>query len=140
MKTIADAELVAGQGIVGDRYFTGTGTWSPATQSPKNEVTLIEAEEVERFNAAHGVTLLPEQLRRNLVTVGVGLNALVDTEFTIGSVVLKGIKLCEPCEYLAGLTDRRILPGLVHRAGLRAAIVRGGVISVHDAVKSRQVA
>ena len=48
--------------------------------------------------------------------------------------MLKGIRLCEPCDYLAGLTSEAVLQNFVHRAGLRAAIVVGGIARVGDAI------
>lgn len=140
MRSVDTAEFVAGKGIVGDRYFSGTGKWSPAVQIPKFEVTLIEAEQVAHFNSTYGAAMCPEQLRRNLVTSGIALNELVGAEFTVGDVVLKGIKLCEPCEYIVGLTLPNVLVGLAHRAGLRAGIVHGGVVNLRDGITVRRVA
>jgi len=137
MRTVADAECVAGRGIADDRYFFGTGTFSPSAKKPSQEVTLVEIEEVERFNARSGADLRPEHLRRNLVTRGISLNDLVGRRFAIGSVVFEGIRLCEPCSYLAGKTRPDVLQGLVHKAGLRAAIVEGGTIRVGDAIQVR---
>ena len=134
MRSIDAAELVSGRGIVGDRYLAGTGTFSPTAKKPSQEVTLLEAEQVDAFNGATGGSLRPEQLRRNLVTHGVRLNDLVGVEFSVGPVVLRGIRLCEPCSYLAGLTDTSVIGGLTHRAGLRAAIVTGGLVAVGDAI------
>jgi len=134
MRSIARAEFVEGLGIAGDRYLAGSGTFSPTAKKPSQEVTLVEAEEVDAFNATGAAKLRPEDLRRNLITRGIRLNDLVGVEFAVGGVVLKGIRLCEPCNYLAGLTTGTILPGLAHRAGLRASIVSGGVASVGDAI------
>jgi hypothetical protein len=140
MRSLTRAELVAGRGIVGDRYFSETGTFSPTAKKPSQEVTLVEAEEVDAFAAATGTPIRAEALRRNLVTRGVRLNDLVGVEFSIGSVVLKGIRLCEPCDHLARLTQPSVLAGLVHRAGLRAAIVSGAVVAVGDAIAPRATA
>jgi hypothetical protein len=137
MRSMEAAELVSGRGIVGDRYLTGTGTFSPTAKKPSQEVTLLEAEQVDTYNHATGASLRPEQLRRNLVTLGVRLNDLVGVEFCVGPVVLRGIRLCEPCAYLAGLTETSVIGGLTHRAGLRAAIVTGGVVAVGDAIVLR---
>lgn len=134
MQSLACAEFIAGRGIAGDRYVAGTGTFSPKAKPPSHEVTLVEAEQIEEFNAATGGALRAEELRRNLITRGVRLNLLVGVEFSIGGVVLKGIRLCEPCSYLAGLTSDAVLKNLVHRAGLRAAIVSGGAASVGDPI------
>ena len=131
MRAVDEATLVPGRGIVGDRYFSGDGQFSPPKQDPDHEVTLVEIEQVRHFNAASEVVFGPEDLRRNLVTEGVRLNDLVGSEFSVGDVVLRGIRLCEPCEYLAGMTDRAVLKGLLHRAGLRAGIVRGGTVAVN---------
>lgn len=139
MRSINEAELVSGQGIVGDRHFANPGKASPAVQNPSREVTLVEIEQVTHFNSTYDMALRPEDLRRNLVTKGIGLNELVGSEFIVGSVVLKGIRLCEPCEYLASLTHHDVLRGLRHRAGLRAGIVRGGVVKVCDAVDVQKV-
>ena len=45
---------------------------------------------------------------------------------------LLGTRLCEPCAYLEGLTQKGVLAGLIHRGGLRADIVAGGTIRVGD--------
>src|SRR6186997_1431613 len=94
MRGLADARLVSGRGIVGDRYYAGTGRFSPAVQDPDHEITLVEIEQLTHLNATHGTALRPEDLRRNLVTSGIGLNALVGVEFRVGDVVLQGIRLC----------------------------------------------
>ena len=139
MEELEQAELIAGKGIVGDRYFTGTGTYSP--KPDVREVTLIEIEALEAM--ARGdppfpgvqVTLRPIEHRRNLTTRGVPLNHLVGKRFRVGDVVLRGFKLAEPCTYLEGLTRPGVRRALVHRAGLRAEIVEGGTISVGDPVE-----
>jgi hypothetical protein len=134
MRGLADARLVSGRGIVGDRYYAGTGRFSPAVQDPDHEITLVEIEQLTHLNSTHGTALRPQDLRRNLVTSGIGLNALVGVEFRVGDVVLHGIRLCEPCDYLAGLTRFEVLAGLARRGGLRAGIVKGGVVNVGDVV------
>jgi MOSC domain-containing protein YiiM len=64
----------------------------------------------------------------------VPLNHLVGREFQIGEVRLRGMRLCEPCDYLEGLTTKGVLAGLIHRGGLRADIVSGGIIRVGDTI------
>ena len=68
------------------------------------------------------------------MTEGVDLNALVGREFRIGAVMLRGIRLCEPCAYLAKISFPETLRGLVHKGGLRAQIVSAGTIRVGDPV------
>jgi len=128
--SVSEARAVAGYGLEGDRYF-GAGA---ETQDPGRELTLIESESIEALKVEHGVDLAPGDARRNVVTQGVALNDLVGREFTAGEVRLRGIRLNEPCDHLAGLTDRRVLRGLAHRGGLRAQIVAGGTIRAGDPI------
>ena len=118
----------AGRGLEGDRYFHGRGTFSGPGRG--YELTLVEAEELD----ALGVTW--EQARRNVVTRGVRLNALVGRRFTIGSVQCIGRRPAEPCSHLDRLSGPGLLRPLVHRAGLRADILEGGSIAVGDPVAS----
>ncbi len=136
MQALREARLVPGRGIAGDRYHDGAGEFSPEQPEPDHELTLIEAEQVERFNRETGLDLDPGQLRRNVVTRGVSLNDLVGVEFSLGEARVRGIRLCEPCRYLAELTHAKVVRQLVHRAGLRAAIVRGGTLRVGDTLEA----
>ena len=80
------------------------------------------------------LTLQPAQTRRNLLTRGVPLNHLVGRTFAVGPVVLRGIRLCEPCGHLEGLTLKGVRAGLIHRGGLRAQILQGGLLQVGAAI------
>lgn len=124
------AHAIAGRGVVGDRYCAEEGT----SIEPDSEITLVEVEQIEAFNESHDLALTPADLRRTIVTRGVALNDMVGKDFRVGETVLRGHRLCEPCNHLADMTDRRILKGMVHRAGLRAQIVSGGIINVGDPV------
>ncbi|MBI2808842.1 MAG: hypothetical protein HYX68_27990 [Planctomycetes bacterium] len=126
-------EAVAGRGLLGDRYFLREGTYS-AKDGPDREVTLIEAEALEGLARDYQIVLAPAQARRNLLTRGVPLNHLVGKDFTIGSVTLRGIRLCEPCGHLEKLTCQGVEKGLLHRGGLRAQIVTGGMLKVGAAI------
>ena len=78
--------------------------------------------------------LEPGEARRNLVTRGVPLNHLVGREFRIGDVLLRGLRLCEPCEHLEALTVQGIKNALCHRGGLRAQIIQGGIMRTGDSI------
>jgi MOSC domain-containing protein YiiM len=133
MESLQHANAVAGRGLEGDRYLDGSGRWS-ATPGSGRQVTLIEMEAIEALAGEKNLELAPGATRRNLVTRGVPLNHLVGREFQVGSVRLRGARLCEPCDYLEGLTVQGVLSGLIHRGGLRAEIVSGGAIRLRDPI------
>jgi MOSC domain-containing protein YiiM len=136
MQAIDLVRAVAGRGLEGDRYHEKLGTYSnnPGTG---REVTLIESEAIEELKREYNVEIDPALARRNIVTRGVALNHLVEQDFAIGAVILRGTRLCEPCVHLEGLTRPGTMRGLIHRGGLRAEIVRGGVIRIGDAITPR---
>jgi len=74
--------------------------------------------------------------RRQVLTRGIDLNALVGREFTVGSVRCRGVELCEPCAHLQSVTQEGVLKGLVHRGGLRADVLNDGDVAGGDAVTS----
>lgn len=126
-----------GCGIVGDRHFRARG-YRPG--APPNQITLIEQEAVAAFNQQHGVNIAPGELRRNLLTGGVDLNALVGCDFHVGAVRLRGIELCEPCAVIGKLLQRPglgladVVRSLVGHGGLRAEILDDGVIGIGDRI------
>ena len=127
------AELVPGRGVRGDRYFTGSGEFSHKTGSSR-DLTLIEAEAIEGLAAEQGIEIDPEESRRNVLTRGIDLNALVGRTFYVGEVECRGDRLCDPCSHLQSLTRPGVLRGLAGRGGLRADVLSEGTIRVGDAV------
>jgi hypothetical protein len=123
---VGSVNAVAGRGLEGDRYFDGRGTFSGTGRG--YELTFVEAEVLDE------VDLSWEQARRNVVTRGIALNGLVGRRFTVGTVECVGRRLAEPCSHLEKLARPGLLRPLVHRAGLRADVLRDGKISVGDSV------
>ena len=126
---VDSVRAVAGRGIEGDRYFDGRGTFSGTGRG--YEVTLVEEW------ALVDVDLSWEQARRNIVTRGIALNTLVGRHFTVGTAECIGRRLAEPCAHLEKLARPGIIRPLVHRAGLRADILRDGEIALGDAIVPR---
>ena len=133
MQSVSEVRAVPGQGLEGDRYFDHKGTFSKP--QPDRELTLIEAEAIEALRSEFQVDFGLSASRRNIVTRGVPLNHLVEKEFWIGDVKARGLRLCEPCSHLQRLSHPKVLPGLVHRGGLRAQILTEGMIRVGEIVK-----
>jgi MOSC domain-containing protein YiiM len=124
---VDQALAVAGRGLEGDRYFDGRGTFSNE-HARGHDLTLIEAEVLDALHLTVGAA------RRNVVTRGIDLNALVGERFRIGAVACVGQRLCEPCAHLERLAAPGILLSLVHRGGLRADVLGEGTIRVGDPV------
>jgi MOSC domain-containing protein YiiM len=130
MASQQEVRVVPGKGIEGDRYFKGNATYSDRP-GPHRELTLIELENLDALEREYGYRLQPEQSRRNLLVSGVPLNHLIDREFTIGDVRLRGLLLCEPCANLAETSGHsHIVNHLMHRGGLRAEILNEGTIRI----------
>jgi len=133
MTAVPHAIAIPGLGLDGDRYAAGIGSFSKSPAD--NELTLIEIETINAIAAEHGLTLDSSETRRNIVTRGIDLNALVGVKFKLGEVTVIGTRLCHPCAYLERVTDR---PGLARmlagRGGLRVQILTGGVIFEGDII------
>lgn len=133
--SLTEVRIEAGRGIVGDRYYRRQGTFSEKLRDGHDwHITLIEIEEIERFNAAFGTGHAAGQFRRNVVTTGIRLNDLVGRRFALGDAKLVGMRLCEPCAYLAGLLGAAVLKGMAHKAGLRARIDAGAIVRPGDRI------
>jgi MOSC domain-containing protein YiiM len=123
---VTSANAVAGRGLEGDRYHDGRGTFSGPGRG--YQLTLVEAEVLDELE-------LPwEEARRTIATRGSDLNALVGRRFTVGAVECIGRRLAEPCAHLERVSRPGLLRPLVHRAGLRADILRSGTIATGDPV------
>ncbi len=135
MQPLPEVEAITGQGLAGDRYLKGTGYYSnrPLADGSR-EITLIEAEELEKLERETGIHLDPSECRRNVLIRSVSVNGLIGKRFRIGEVVCEGIRICEPCTYLEKLTHKRVMRPLVHKGGLRARIISGGTVRVGDAI------
>ncbi len=135
MRSRLDAVLEADHGLVGDRYYLGTGTFSnKPVADPGAQLTLIEQEEIQKFNAENRLAIPVGDFRRNIVTRGIRLNDLVGVRFAIGDAIVEGTRLCEPCAYLRRLLGDRILPDMVGRAGLRTWIVNRATVRLGDRI------
>ncbi len=135
MVSLDKVRAVVGRGLEGDRYFNQIGTYS-VNAGPHREVTFIELEAVEAIQRDSGIQVEAGAIRRNIVTQGVALNHLVDRQFQVGEVTLRGVRLSVPCEHMEQLTQRPgIMKSLVHRSGLNAEVLTEGIIHVDDSIQ-----
>jgi hypothetical protein len=137
MHTVDHAKAIANRGLEGDRYAAKAGTFTPADDTARGyDLTLIEAEVLDNLPLPDGRRLGYAQARRNLVTRGINLNALVGRRFRVGEVECLGQRLCEPCSHLERLTAKGTLRGLIHRGGLRADVLNDGEVTVGTIIET----
>jgi len=134
MQAVEAVRAVPGRGLEGDRYFEARGAFS-RWPGPHRDVTLIAEEALAEMARETGIVLTPEASRRNVLVRGVPLNEWINQTFAVGGVRLQGIRLCQPCKYLARLTgEPGVVRALVNRGGLRARILTEDAIRVGDAI------
>jgi MOSC domain-containing protein YiiM len=137
MYTVDHATALANRGLEGDRYAAKAGTFTPANDTARGyDLTLIEAEVLDSLTLPEGRTLGYAEARRNVVTRGIDLNALVGRRFRVGDVECLGQRLCEPCSHLEHLTTKGTLRGLIHRGGLRADVLSDGEVATGDLIET----
>jgi MOSC domain-containing protein YiiM len=134
MRRVPSARLVAGRGLEGDRYATGGGTWAQYPDLEK-QLTLIDRDDVAAVARETGTALTPGATRRNLVTTGIVLPALVGGWFAVGDALLFAMKGCPPCTHLERLTGMRLVKAMVRRGGINAAVSGGSQIGEGDVVR-----
>ncbi len=123
--SVSEVDCVAGSGLVGDRFFD----YKPGY---KGQVTFFSSEVFDSLCEGLGVCERdPALLRRNVLTRGVDLNALIGKNFSIQGVVFEGTEECRPCYWM----DTALAPGaeaaLRGQGGLRARILEGGTLRVN---------
>ena len=123
--------VFARRGLEGDHGCLPAPSGKPRSG---RDITLIEREALEAAPREYDVAISAAESRRNILTEGVALNHLVGREFRIGDVRLFGVRLCEPCNHLEGLTRKGVRAALVHRGGLRADILSDGTIRTGDPI------
>ncbi len=137
MRTVDHAKALANRGLEGDRYAAKAGTFTPANNTARGyDLTLIEVEVLDSLTLPDGRILGYAEARRNVVTRGVDLNALVGRRFRVGNVECLGQRLCEPCSHLERLTAKGALRGLIHRGGLRADVLSDGEITTGTLIET----
>ncbi|MDQ8189696.1 MOSC domain-containing protein [Roseibacillus persicicus] len=118
-----EVELVAGSGIVGDRYFNHKEDF-------KGQITFFEESVWLAVKEKFALPELPaSEFRRNVIVSGVDLNSLIGQQFAIGDLEFSGSEEASPCYWM----DEACAPGVEEflrgRGGLRCRILGGGTLA-----------
>ena len=122
-------DVLANKGIVGDRHFDNYN-------APYNQLSLIEAENIDYYNLKYGLNIPYIDFRRNIITKEIKLNDLIGKKIQIGDVKVEGIDLCRPCKHLSEtLNQNNIIKEFIRKGGLRCQILNSSKIKVGDKIK-----
>jgi MOSC domain-containing protein YiiM len=131
----SQAEVRAGLGFVGDRYYGVAAHFNA-------QVTFVASEVFDALLFEFGLEeLLPVLMRRNIVSEGVGINQLIGQEFEIcqpvgahnangaaSCVRFAGVQPCNPCAWMDAAITAGAWKFLRGRGGLRARVLSDGVL------------
>ncbi|MDE1182167.1 MOSC domain-containing protein [Paraburkholderia sp.] len=131
MRGFTEIELLAGKGIVGDRYMNASGFYSHKPEEGR-QVTLFEVEALDAIYAESGIRFGPEEHRRNVTVRGVPLNSLVGKRFWLGSTLLEATRLSVPCRHIEEVTGKPVFDAMLGRSGLNCRILTGGIVRIGD--------
>ena len=125
-----EVQLRAHQGIVGDRYF--------GTKHRHAAVTFLAAESIDQLEGDLGTGPFdPELARRNVVTRGLDVEALVHTTFTIdigdGPIAFRSLSRANPCAWMNVAFAEGAHQALRGHAGIRAEPLTDGVLRLGTA-------
>ena len=128
IEEVDSIKVLANKGVIGDRHFNDYN-------DPYCQLSLIESENIDYYNAKFGLNIPYTDFRRNIITKGVKLNDLVGKKLLIGNVRVEGIDLCRPCRHLTEMLNQdNILKEFLRRGGLRCQILSSSNISVGDKI------
>ena len=129
IRSVNEVDAIKGRGLNNDRHFK-------ENNENKNQLTLIEIENINSYNKISNTKIPAINFRRNIVTEGIMLNNLINVEFNIGKVKVKGHDLCRPCLSLQNSLDQKdMVKKLLQTGGLRCEILSDGKIHVGDIIK-----
>ena len=117
----------ASRGLVGDRYF--------GTRHRFASVTFLAVESIDRLEGVLGTGPFdPFLARRNVMTVGLDVESLVHSEFTIdggaGPVRFRSLTRANPCAWMDGAFAPGAHQAMRGHAGIRCEPLDDGVLRV----------
>ena len=125
---VKSIEVIKGKGILKDRHFS-------KDKITKENITLIESENIDLYNLKSGSKIPYINFRRNIITKDIKLNELLNKEIVIGKVKVLAYELCKPCKHLQDMIGRKdIVKEFLYKGGLRCEILNDGIINSSDEI------
>ena len=129
IEEVDSIDVLANKGIVGDRHFDDYN-------DPYNQLSLIEAENIDYYNLKYGLNIPYIDFRRNIITKAIKLNDLIGKKIQIGVVKVEAIHLCRACKHLSEILNQdNIIKEFIRKGGLRCQILNSSKIKVGDKIK-----
>ena len=123
--SVSSAKLISDHGMSGD-YHAGV--------KPHRQVSLFANEALHEIQNA-GIVVTPEELSTNLLTEGIGIDALVTgTKLKIGTAIIEISEARKPCGSLTKI-DKRLPKATYLRCGQFGRVLTGGVIHAGDVIE-----
>ena len=127
---VEEATLVEGKGIKGDRFFD-------YREDYKGQVTFFAYETFLELREKFGVfDREPDVFRRNILTEGTDLNALIGKEFEVQGIRFFGVEEAKPCYWMDQAFCEGAEKALRGKGGLRAQVLSDGVLSSESGVSA----
>jgi MOSC domain-containing protein YiiM len=122
--SVPQVECIAGQGLVGDRFFGYKNDY-------KGQITFFAWETYEELCRRFAVTdKTPGVFRRNVVTRGIDLNQWIGKEFELQGVLFQGTQEASPCSWMDQAFCQGAEAAMKGHGGLRAKILTDGLLRV----------
>jgi MOSC domain-containing protein YiiM len=122
VQDVDHVECLAGQGLLGDRYFGHR-------EGYKGQITFFAWEVYLDLAARLGIQdKSPAVFRRNVITDGLDLNTLIGREFELQGILFCGTEECKPCYWMNQAFGPGAEVALRGHDGLRARILTDGIL------------
>lgn len=129
MRAVDSVEVVAGEGVVGDRKY---GAY--------RHVTVVSTEELSEAAGRLGRPIEPGSTRRQITVSGVDLPRTEGAILELGNVVIRVMGDCAPCEKMEESVGTGARAALVGLAGITAEVIEGGRLALGDEVVAAESA
>ena len=119
---VSEVECVANYGLKGDRFYGYRPEY-------KGQISFFAAEIFDAVRREFKVPeLSPAAFRRNVITEGIDLNALIGTKFSLQDIELEAMEECRPCHWMDQAVAQGAEDWLKGRGGLRCRILSTGFL------------